>query len=76
MGRSKVLVAGPGFIHLDDDESGRQGGGAKDVEEKVCEGAGAFLVGGVRGLEDEGGLDSEEEAGLQNENKVSMIRLS
>jgi hypothetical protein len=33
------------------------------VEERVSEGAGAFLGGGVGWLEDEGGLGDEEEAG-------------
>lgn len=43
------------------------------MEEEVGECAGALLVGRVRGLQDEGCLDGEEEAGLWR--KVSMIRL-
>lgn len=34
------------------------------MEEEVGEGAGALLGGRVRGLEDEGGLRYDEEAGL------------
>lgn len=43
------------------------------MEEEVGNGAGALLLERVRGLEDESGLDREEEAGLLG---VSMIRLS
>jgi len=60
----EVFVAGARFVHLDDYEAGGEGGGAEDVEKEVGEGAGAFLGGGVGGLEDEGGLDGEEEASL------------
>ena len=64
MRRLKMLVPGPSLVHLDDDEAGGQGRGAEDMEQGVCEGASAFLVFGVRGLDDEGCLDGEEEAGL------------
>jgi len=53
----KVFMTGAGFVHLDDDEAGGEGGGAKRVEEEVGEGAGALLFGGVGRLEDEGCLD-------------------
>jgi hypothetical protein len=61
----KVLVARAGFVHLDDDEARSQGRCAKDVEEEVSQCASAFLGGGMCGLEDEGGLDGEEESGLE-----------
>lgn len=70
----KVLVAGPCFVHLDDDEAGSQGRGADEVEEEVGDCAGALLVGGMRGLQDQGCLDGEEEAGLCW--RVSMIGLA
>ena len=35
------------------------------MEEEVDEGAGALLLGCVRRLQDEGGLDGEEETGLR-----------
>jgi hypothetical protein len=62
----KVLVARPGFVHFNDDEAGSQGRGAQNVEEEVGEGAGALLGGSMSGLEDEGGLDREEESSLEN----------
>lgn len=63
----KVLVPRAGFVDLDDDQAGGQRGGAKEVEEQVGKCARALLIGGVGGLEDEGGLDGEEEAGRVEE---------
>jgi hypothetical protein len=60
----EVFVAWAGFVHLNDYEACGEGGGAEDVEEEVGDGAGALLGGCVCWLEDEGGLDGEEEAGL------------
>jgi hypothetical protein len=60
--RGEVLVPRACFVKLDDDEACGQRGDAEEVEERVSEGAGAFLRGGVGWLQDEGGLDGEEEA--------------
>ena len=60
----EVLMAGACLVHFNDDEACGQGGGAEDVEEEVRQGACALLLRGVRGLDDEGCLDGEEEAGL------------
>lgn len=46
------------LVHLDDDEAGSQRRGAKDMEEEVRERSGAFLLGGMCGLEDKGCLNS------------------
>jgi hypothetical protein len=62
--RLKVFVAWSSLVHLDDDEAGCQRRCAQDVEEEVGEGAGALLLGRMRGLEYESCLDGEEEAGL------------
>jgi hypothetical protein len=69
-------VARAGFVHLDDDEACGEGGCAEDVEEEVDECACAFLGGGVRGLEDEGCLDGEEEACGVEELDVTFRQIS
>jgi len=61
--RRKVLVSGPRFVHLDDDEPRSEGARAQRVEESVGEGARALLRGSVCGLQDQGCLDGEQEAG-------------
>lgn len=61
--RGKVLVARPGLVHLDDDETRSEGRDADEVQGEVGDGARPLLLGCVRGLEDEGCLDGEEEAG-------------
>jgi hypothetical protein len=58
-----MRVAGSSFVHLDNDEACREGGCAEDVEQEVGECASALLAWGVCGLEDEGGLNGEEETG-------------
>lgn len=57
----KVFVSGTGLVDLDDHKADEERGYADEVEEEVGQGAGAFLGGGVRGLEDESGLGYEEE---------------
>jgi len=64
MRRLEVLMARTRLVDLDNDEAGRERRSADDVEEKVGEGAGAFLLGGVGGLENEDCLDGEKKAGL------------
>lgn len=61
--RLEVLVSGASLVHLDDNQTSSQGGGAEDMKEEVYECAGALLFGCVGWLQDEGGLDGEEEAG-------------
>jgi hypothetical protein len=63
MRRLEMRVARTSFVHLDDDKARSEGGCTKDVEQEVGECAGAFLLGSVCWLEDEGGLDGKEEAG-------------
>jgi len=63
MRRLEVLMARTRLVDLDNDEAGRERRSADDVEEKVGEGAGAFLLGGVGGLENEDCLDGEKKAG-------------
>lgn len=61
----EVLVARAALVDLDDYEAREEGGDAEEVEERVEEGAGTLLGGGVGGLEDEGCLGYKEEARLQ-----------
>lgn len=52
MRRGEVLMAGSRLVDLDDDQAGEQGRETDEVEEEVDGCAGAFLLGGVRRLED------------------------
>lgn len=65
MRRLKVLMAWPCFVDLDDDQAGCERCCAEYVEGEVGKCARAFLLLRMRGLDDEGCLDGEEEAGLQ-----------
>jgi hypothetical protein len=71
-----MCVAWTGFVHLNDDQAGCECRGAKDVEEEVCECSCALLRGGVCWLEDEGGLDGEEEAGGVEELFARTVSMS
>jgi hypothetical protein len=71
-----MCVAWTGFVHFDDDQAGRERGCTEDVEEEVCECACAFLRGRVCWLEDEGGLDGEEEAGGVEELFTRTVSMS
>lgn len=64
VGGCKVFVSRARFVYLDNHEARSQGCSAKDVEQEMCERAGALLFRRVCGLQDEGCLDGEEEAGL------------
>jgi hypothetical protein len=66
----EVLVSRSSLINLDDDEPSEKGRDSNEVDEEMGYCAGAFLRGGMRGLENEGGLSYEKEAGLGN---VSML---
>lgn len=72
--RLEVLMPRAGLVYLDDYETSGKRCGAEDMEEEVCESAGAFLFGRVRGLEDEGCLNGEEEAGLRCINDTVAVR--
>lgn len=58
-----MLVPRAGFVDLNDDQTGEEGGEAKEVEEGMCESACALLGGRVRGLQDKCCLRYEKEAG-------------
>jgi hypothetical protein len=73
MRRRKVLVARPGLVELDDDEAGRERGGADEVRERVDERAGAFLRGRVCRLQGERGLEGEQEAGCVEQLCARML---
>jgi hypothetical protein len=65
-----VFVSRSSFVNLNDNEPSEEGRDCNEVDEEVGYCAGAFLRGGMGGLENEGGLGDEEEAGLGS---VSML---
>jgi hypothetical protein len=76
MRRFEMCVAWTGFVHFDDDQAGCECGGAKDVEEEVRQCSCALLRGGVCWLEDERGLDGEQEAGGVEELFARTVSMS
>jgi hypothetical protein len=61
VGGFEVHAVVGGFVVVDDDETGDGGEEGGGVQGGVDVGALFLLFGGVGGLEDEGGLDEEEE---------------
>ena len=51
-----MLMAATGFVVFDYYETGEEGKDTGDVQDSMDDCAGAFLAGGVGGLEDEDGL--------------------
>jgi hypothetical protein len=66
----EVLVSRSSLVNLNDDEPSEEGCDSNEVDEEMGYCACTFLRGGMRGLENEGGLSYEKEAGLGN---VSML---
>lgn len=51
------------LVDLDDYKAANEGDCADEMESEVSKSAGAFLFGGMRRLEDEGGLCCENQSG-------------